>query len=180
MTGFDIAVLLLVGLGAVLGFTRGFVQEILALAAWVVSLFAIRILHAPFSNLLEPLIGTSSGAAVLAFAILLLLPYFIVKLLANSFGEASRNSVLGPIDRVLGFGFGALKGFVITVVAFSIFMLGFDTVWGVGGRPQWVTDARTYPFVNAASNGLVVKLAERRREAITAEAAEARAKAKGK
>jgi membrane protein required for colicin V production len=165
MTGFDIAVFLLVGLGAVLGFTRGFVQEILALAAWVVSLFAIRILHAPLSELLEPLIGTPSGAAVLAFAVLLLLPYAIVKLLANSFGEASRNSVLGPIDRVLGFGFGALKGFVITVVAFSIFMLGFDTIWGASGRPQWVTFARTYPFVNAASDGLVTKLGERRREA---------------
>ena len=165
MTGFDIAVFLLVGLGAVLGFMRGFVQEILALAAWVISLFAIRILHTPFSNLLEPLIGTSSGAAVLAFALLLLLPYMIVKLLANSFGEASRNSVLGPIDRLLGFGFGALKGFVITVVAYSIFMLGFDTVWGAGGRPQWVVDARTYRFVDAASNGLVTMLAERRREA---------------
>jgi membrane protein required for colicin V production len=180
MTGFDIAVLLVVGLGAVLGFARGFVQEILALAAWVISLFAIRILHAPFSDLLEPFVGTGSGAAVLAFAVLLLLPYFIVKLLATSFGEASRNSVLGPIDRVLGFGFGALKGFVITVVAFSIFMLGFDTVWGAGGRPQWVTDARTYPFVSAASNELVIKLAERRREAIDAEAAAARAKARRK
>lgn len=173
MTGFDIAVFLLVGLGAVLGFTRGFVQEVLALAAWVVSLFAIRILHAPFSELLEPFIGTSSGAAVLAFAALLLLPYMIVKLLANSFGEASRNSVLGPIDRFLGFGFGALKGFVITVVAYSIFMLGFDTVWGAGGRPQWVVDARTYRFVDAASNGLVTKLSERRREAQAAARGEA-------
>ncbi len=169
MTGFDIAVLLIVGLGAVLGFARGFVQEILALAAWVIALFAIRVLHTPLSGLLEPYIGTGSGAAVLAFALLLLVPYGVVKLLANSFGEASRNSVLGPIDRVLGFGFGALKGFVITVVAFSIFMLGFDTVWGAAGRPQWVTDARTYPFVNAASKDLVQMLAERRAEAQQAE-----------
>jgi len=41
MTGFDIAVFLLVALGAVTGFMRGFVEEVLSLAAWVLSLIAI-------------------------------------------------------------------------------------------------------------------------------------------
>lgn len=176
MTGFDIAVLLLVGLGAVTGFMRGFVQEVLALAAWVISLFMIHYLHTPVSSVLENWVGTPSGAAVLAFAILLLVPYGIVKLLANSFGEASRNSVLGPIDRVLGFGFGAMKGMVIVVVVFSIFVLGYDTVWGAGGRPDWITQARSYPFVNASSEGLVKMIAERRRAALTSDGAASPAK----
>ncbi|NCU12479.1 MAG: CvpA family protein, partial [Sphingomonadaceae bacterium] len=107
MTGFDIAVLTLVGLGAIAGFMRGFVQEVLALAAWVLALVAIKNLHTPLSEGLVPYIGTQSGAAVLAFAVLLLIPFAIVRLLANRLGEASRNSVLGPIDRLLGFGFGA-------------------------------------------------------------------------
>lgn len=170
MTGFDIGVLLLVALGAITGFMRGFVQEILALAAWVIALFAIHYLHTPIAQLLNPYIGTASGAGVLAFALLLLLPYAIVKLLANSFGEASRNSVLGPIDRLLGFGFGTMKGAVIVVIAFSVVMLGYDVAWGVGGRPQWITQSRTYPLVNASSEGLVKMIGERRREAIEAEA----------
>lgn len=171
MTGFDIAVLLLVGLGAVTGFMRGFVQEVLALAAWVISLFLIHYAHTPVSNALENWVGTQSGAAVLAFAVLLLVPYAIVKLLARSFGEASRNSVLGPIDRVLGFGFGAMKGLVIVVVVFSIFVLGYDTVWGATGRPDWITQARSYPFVNASSEGLVKMIAERRHAALASDAA---------
>ena len=166
MTGFDIAVLLLVGLGAVTGFMRGFVQEVLALAAWIFALFAIHYMHTPLSAALVPFVGTGAGAApVLAFALLLLVPYAFVKLIANRLGSASRNSVLGPIDRVLGFGFGALKGMVIAVLAFSVLVLGFDVVWGVGGRPQWITQARSYPFVNAASEELVKMLAERRRAA---------------
>ena len=32
MTGFDIAVLVMIGMGAITGFMRGFVQEVLALA----------------------------------------------------------------------------------------------------------------------------------------------------
>ena len=44
MTGFDIVVLLVVGAAAAIGFSRGFVQEVLALAAWVIALGAIQIL----------------------------------------------------------------------------------------------------------------------------------------
>lgn len=169
MTGFDIAVLLIVGLGAVTGFMRGFVHEVLALLAWIFSLFAIRYLHVPLTAFFDPLIGTASGAAVLAFAVLLLVPYAAVKLIANWLGAQSRNSVLGPIDRVLGFGFGAIKGMIIIVLAFSVLMLGYDVTWGPGGRPTWITQARTYPFVNASSEALVTIIAERRHRAIEAD-----------
>jgi membrane protein required for colicin V production len=169
MTGFDIAVLLMVGMGAVTGFLRGFVQEIMALAAWVFALFAIRYLHTPMTQFIEPIIGTSSGSSVLAFAVLLLVPYAGVKLVANWAGARSRSSVLGPIDRVLGFGFGAVKGMIIVVLGFSVLVLGYDTVWGVGGRPTWITQARTYPFVNASSEALVTMIAKRRQEVIEAD-----------
>jgi membrane protein required for colicin V production len=169
MTGFDIAVLIVVGLGAVTGFLRGFVQEVLALLAWIFSLFAIHSLHTPLTVFLEPRIGTGSGASVLAFAILLLVPYGATKALANWLGAASRTSVLGPIDRVIGFGFGAVKGTVISVLAFSVLVLGYDTVWGVGGRPEWITLSRSYPFINASSEALVDMIAARRHSAAEAE-----------
>lgn len=175
MTGFDIAVLLLVGLGAVTGFIRGFVEEVLALLAWVFSLVAIHYLHTPIAAFLIPKIGTESGAAVLAFAILLLIPYAAVKLLGGWLGRTSRSSVLGPIDRVLGFGFGAVKGILIAVVAFSVLVLGYDTVWGPGGRPDWIKQARSYQFVNASSEALVKMIADRRRAAAEAEAADLKA-----
>lgn len=168
MTGFDIAVLLFVGMGAVLGFMRGFVQEILALVAWIAAVFAIRILHTPLNAWLTPHIGTSSGAAVLAFALLLIVPYAVMKMIANWAGRRSRGSVLGPIDRVLGFGFGTVKGVIVVVLAFSVLVLGYDTIWGVGGRPTWITRSRTYPFIDAASKSVVEVIGKRRREAAAA------------
>jgi membrane protein required for colicin V production len=170
MTGFDIAVLVLIGLGAITGFLRGFVQEILALTAWIIALFAIHTFHTPLSQWLVTHVGSESVAMVLAFALLLLVPYAIVKLVAKRMGAASRDSVLGPIDRLLGFGFGAIKGMVITVLVFAVLVLGYDTVWGVGGRPTWITQSRSYPFVNASSEALVKVIAERRKEAVDAEA----------
>jgi len=169
MTGFDIGVLVLVVTGAITGLLRGFVQEVLALFAWVVALVTIHYAHPAVTHMLEGYIGNRMGAsAVLAFALLLLVPYAIVRLMANRIGRASRASLLGPVDRVIGFGFGAVKGMLMAVLGFSILVLGYDTVWGANGRPDWITQSRTYPFINASSDALVKLLAERRAEATAA------------
>ncbi|MFM5930674.1 MAG: CvpA family protein [Novosphingobium sp.] len=170
MTGFDIAVLIVVGVTAAGGFMRGFIHEILSLAAWVVAVVAIHYLHTPLTEKLIPFTGDRFGsAAVLAFALLLMVPYLIIKMMAKRMGDLSRESVLGPIDRVIGFGFGGIKGLLIVVMGFSIMVLGFDTLRGVGGRPAWMSQARTYPFVNSASEALVKLIAERRNAAAKAE-----------
>lgn len=162
MTGFDLIVLVLVGVGATAGFLRGFVQEILSLAAWCLALFAIHHLHSPLTLWFYQHMESVPGAAVLSFTLLLLIPYAGMKLIAGRMGEASRSSLLGPVDRVLGFGFGTIKGTIIAVLAFSVLVLGYDTVWGPAGRPEWITSARTYPFVDTASDELVQMIGERR------------------
>lgn len=163
MTGFDIIVLLIVGVAAAGGFMRGFVQEVMSLVGWVLAVLAIRYLHTDLTAFLHEYIGTPSGAAVLAFVLLLLIPYAAMKLIASRAGRSARRSVLGPIDRVLGFGFGGVKGVIIVVMAFAVLVLGYDTVWGVAGRPTWMTTARTYSFVNASADAMVQLIDERQR-----------------
>lgn len=162
MTGFDLIVLIIVGVAAVGGFLRGFLQEVLSLGAWILAAFAIRYLHTPLTVAMQDFIGASVTTSVLAFTLLLLIPYAAMKVIANNVGEASRSSVLGPIDRVLGFGFGALKGLLIVIIAFSVLVLGFDTVWDYRGRPVWITTARTYELVDGGSRSMVEVLAQRR------------------
>lgn len=168
MTGFDYVVFLIVAVCAIGGFFRGFVEEVLSLAAWCVSLFAVHAFHEQTTLLVAPYLKTETGAGVLAFVLLMLFPWLAVRFVARRVGESSRGSLLGPIDRVLGFGFGALKGFVIMVLAFSLMVFGYDVVWGAEGRPQWITLSRTYPFLNAASDELLTMIAERRAEAAEA------------
>lgn len=162
MTGFDFIVLGIVAIAAIGGFMRGFVQEIFSLAAWILAAFAIRYLHTPLTAAMAEYIGYGVSTGILAFALLLLIPYAAMKVIANNLGSAARNSPLGPIDRVLGFGFGGLKGVVVVVIAFSLLVLGYDTVWGVGGRPTWITTARSYDLVDGGSRSLVEIIAERR------------------
>jgi membrane protein required for colicin V production len=173
MTGFDYVVLLVIAVCAIGGFFRGFVEEVLSLAAWCIALIAVHTLHEPLTLLLAPYLKNETGAGLLAFALLMIIPFMVGRFAARTMGSASRNSLLGPIDRVLGFGFGAVKGFVIMVLAFSLVVFAYDVVWGVSGRPPWIAQARTYPFLNAASEELMTMIAARRTEAAEAAADEA-------
>lgn len=162
MTILDILVLIIVAVAAIGGFMRGLVQEVLSLAAWILAAFSVYYLHGDLTAFISEFYDAEPADSILSFAILLLIPYAAMKVIAGNVGEASRGSILGPIDRVLGFGFGAVKGALIVVFAFSVLVLGFDTVWGFKGRPDWITQARTYPFVDASSRQLVNMIAERR------------------
>ena len=171
MTGFDFIVLLILGVAATGGYMRGFLQEVLSLASWVLAAFAIRYMHTPLTLVMQEYIGQNVTTSVLAFTLLLLIPYAAMKVIANNVGMASKGAVLGPIDRILGVGFGALKGLIITVIAFAVLVLGYDSVWDYRGRPVWITNGNSYELIDAGSRSLLEVLAQRRAK-LLAEAAD--------
>lgn len=159
----DILVLLAVALAAGLGAWRGFVHEVLALVAWVLVVFALKLLHAPLTQALSGVIATSTGAAVLAFALITGAVWFGGRMLARSIGRRSKASILGPLDRAMGFGFGALKGLVLASLAFLLLVLVEDTAnGGPKQRPGWLTHARTYPLLNSTSAFIADVIGKRR------------------
>lgn len=162
MTGLDLIVLVVVAVAAIGGFIRGLVQEVLSLAAWVLAAFSVYYLHGLLTDALTDFYDAEPTTPILAFALLLLIPYAAMKVIANTASNPSSGAVQGPIDRVLGFGFGALKGAVIVVFAFSVFALGFDESWSLEGRPDWIKQARSYQAIDAASRQLVPLIDERR------------------
>lgn len=162
--GLDILVLMAVGLAAALGAVRGFVAEVLSLFAWAAMVFALKLFHLPLAQALAGTIGTPSGAAVLAFALLTGVTYLAGKLVANAIGRRTRTSVLGPVDRALGFGFGALKGLILASLAYLLLVLVVDLVrGGPARRPAWLVEARTYPLLNATSASIADFVDRRRR-----------------
>ena len=165
MTALDIIVLFLIGAGAIFGFMRGFVQEAFSLIAWVLIIAAIRILHAPVSQLLAEPVGTEAGAAVLAFIAIIIVTYALGRIIAKKLGAKSRKSVLGPVDRVLGFGFGAVKGLIGASLIFLFLVMAYETAFGSKvERPEWMTASRTYPLLNASGDALSTFIRERQED----------------
>lgn len=165
LTGLDILVLLLVGAAAVFGFLQGFVSEVMSLAAWVLAILAVKFAHEPVAAALIGPVGTDTGASVLAFALIFGVTFIGVRMIGGRMGMASRRSLLGPIDRLLGLGFGAVKGVIAATLAFLFASLVFDTMHGAAQpRPAWMTKSRTYPLLRASGAALVDFVQKRRSE----------------
>ena len=158
----DIIIGIIVTIAAIGGFLRGLVQEVLSLAAWVMAAFAVHFLHPALTDGLRTLYRAEPAVSLLAFVLLLLIPYAAMKVIMGTASGASDGAVLGPIDRVLGFGFGGVKGALIAVFGFALLVTGFDESWGYAGRPQWITSARTYAAADAFSRQLLPEIAIRR------------------
>ena len=164
LTALDILVLIAVAGAAILGLMRGFVTEILSLFAWVAIVFALKLFHSPLTQVLSGSVGTLTGAAVLSFAIITGVTYFGGRAVANALGSRTRDSVVGPVDRALGFGFGALKGLILASLGFLLVALMTDTMsGGPTHRPEWLTTARTYPLLNTTSAS-IADFVDRRRK----------------
>lgn len=164
LTAFDILVLLLIGLGAIAGVMRGFVTEILSLIAWVAAIFALRLFYEPASAMAAEMIGTEAGGAILAFVLVFLVTFIGFRFIAKSLGSRTRTSVIGPIDRLLGLGFGALKGLLGASLLFLLVTLAFDMIWGADEpKPEWLEASQTYPLMKLSSKAIVDFVEERRK-----------------
>jgi membrane protein required for colicin V production len=156
LTALDILTLLLVGGGLVFGFLRGFIHEVLTLVAWVGAIVALKLLHDPATTSLEGAVGTRAGAAVLAFALVFGITFIAGKLIARRIGSSTRKSVVGPIDRILGSGFGALKGLIGATLLYLAANLVYDTIYGrTAERPDWMAASRSYPLLHASGRAIV-------------------------
>jgi len=158
MTALDVFVFLLLIGGAAVGFVRGFVHEVISILAWIVAIAMLKLFHTQLWSGLESTFHTSgAGGAVLAFALLFVPSFLLVKLLARSIGgRTRRHAVLGPFDRTLGGGFGMLKGLLGATLFFLLANLATDMVYGPqADRPQWMTKSRTYPLLNASGRAIV-------------------------
>src|SRR5579864_5395859 len=146
MTALDVFVFLLLIGGGAIGFVRGFVHEVISILAWIVAIAMLNTFHT-----------SPAAGAVLAFAILFIPSFVLVKLVARSLGGRTRRSpMLGPFDRVLGGGFGLLKGLLGATLFFLLANLATDMVYGPqADRPAWMTKSRTYPLLNASGRGIV-------------------------
>ena len=172
LTALDIIVIILVGAGLVFGFLRGFVFEILSLLAWFMAIIALRYFHEPVRDLLVSPVGTVAGASVLAFALVFGIVFIAGKLASRRVGARVRKSVVGPVDRVLGSGFGALKGLIGATLLYLAANLVYDTIWGrAAERPEWMAQSRTYPLLHASGEAIVDLVEARRGPAAEEEAA---------
>lgn len=156
MTALDIFVIILLGGGALLGFVRGFVHEVLSLFAWVAAILAVKVGLPIAMPYLSDRFESDAWAVIFGFAMLFVPTYLIVRFAAKKLGGKTRASLIGPVDRFLGGGFGMLKGLVSATVFFLLANMVTDLWEGPeADRPAWMVESQTYQLLNASSKATI-------------------------
>jgi len=136
-----VAVVLLGSAG--MAFMRGFVHEVLAIAAWVgaglAALYGFDTVHLWFRSE----IGVPWAGDALAAATLFLVALLILSLVTKAVSNQVRKSALNSVDSSLGFVFGLLRGAVVLCLAYML------VVWLIEPEapPPWLANAKTKPWL---------------------------------
>lgn len=110
MTTLDWVIVTMVGVGAVLGFMKGFIRQLASIVGLIAGLLIARALFASVGEKLAVELGTSlTFAQIVSFVLIWLLVPVVFLLLASALTRVINVVNLGFVNRFLGAGLGALK-----------------------------------------------------------------------
>jgi membrane protein required for colicin V production len=141
-------------LSGLLAAVRGFTREVLAIASWVAAAAAAYAFHPVVLPYVKPYISNDNLALAASIGAVFIGVLIIVSLFTVKISDLILDSKIGALDRSLGFIFGAVRGFLIAVIAFMF----FDTLVGEKQQPEWVKQAKTRPFLKETGDQLLALL----------------------
>ncbi len=149
----DLALLAIVLVSALLSMVRGFTREVLAIASWLAAAVAAYYLHPLVMPYLEDYIQKDQIRQIVAVAVVFFATLIVVSIITVRLSDAILDSKVGPLDRTLGFIFGAARGFLLGVIAFLFF------TWLVPkAQPEWIANARSRPILQLVGDDLMALL----------------------
>ena len=165
----DLGLLGVVAVSALLAMLRGFASEVMAILSWGVAAGAAVYLYpmvvpklaeasSPIFIAKEQLRPYVAGAGIF-FIVLILVSIITIRI-----SSAILDSKIGPLDRALGFAFGAVRGLLLCAIAFIFFNWLVPETSGAspdsasGLRNQWFANSRSLPLLKATSEKLLEQL----------------------
>src|SRR5579863_3061700 len=156
VTILDLVLLAVMLISGLLAMVRGFMREILSIAAWGTA--ALVTLYS-FSKLLptaKTYFNNDTIASAVVVAGVFVGTLIVVSVITVRISDMILDSRIGALDRTLGFLFGLARGLLIVVVAFLFF------TWLVPDkqRPDWVVGAKSRTMLDSTGewlNGIVTE-----------------------
>ncbi|MDH2916985.1 MAG: CvpA family protein [Gallionella sp.] len=145
MTGFDIAVIIVIALSALLGWWRGFMYELFSLIGWGVAYVVAVSFSAQLIPYIPDAVGSVSLRASVAFAAVFIVTLIIASISAWFMAKLAKFAGLSGMDGKFGAIFGTLRG---VLVVLALVWLG-----GLTKLPQetwWKNAWSSKPLLDAA------------------------------
>jgi len=146
----DICFVAILVISGILAYIRGFVREVLSVAAWIgaafVTMAGMRLVQ-PYAH---KYIENAMVADIAAGGLLFVGSLIIFSVIGSVLSRSVRESAASGFDRSLGFAFGVLRG----VVLVSLLYLSAAWFWQ-GELPKSIVHARTYPLIDGSAKVLL-------------------------
>ena len=150
----DGVVVAVIFISAVLAMFRGFVREVLSIAAWVVAAILAYAFYEDLVPYVLQYVDNRSLAVGISAGGIFLVSLIVVSLITMKISDFVMDSPVGSLDRLIGFIFGAARGLLLVVVAVIFFNWLVDET----SRPQWVTTAASYPQLSQLGQDLLAAI----------------------
>ncbi|MGE0717273.1 MAG: CvpA family protein [Alphaproteobacteria bacterium] len=147
----DVGAIAVVVISAVFAVARGFVREILSVAAWIGAAVIALYAFPPLRPHARELLGPTLIADIALGAVLFLFSLIILSLITHAIARSVRGSALSAVDRSLGLLFGIARGALLVCLAY----LGLVWAMPAEEHPRAVREARALPLVQRGADWLV-------------------------
>ena len=148
LTYLDVGLLAIAFISGLLAMYRGFSREVLSILSWIVAVAALGYFvfyHKPAAEQLAQQFHVPTIVAqVVTGAIIFLVVLIIVHLITARISDSILDSRVGIIDRVLGLGFGVIRGFLVVMIVFMFYEEFFPDQ---KNQYVWVREAKTAPML---------------------------------
>lgn len=141
----DYAIAGIVAISAVAGLVRGFIKEAFALATWIVAIWVGMQYSRDLSPILQNTVSYPSARIALAFAILFFATLILGGLINFLLSQLVEKTGLTGSDRLVGMGFGIVRGAVL--VAVLVMLAGLTPL---PEDPWWKQSLLIPPFQSLA------------------------------
>ncbi len=156
ITLLDIILLAVMLISGLLALIRGFMREILSIAAWGIAAVVTLYAYAKLLPSVKPYFNSDMVAAGVTVIGVFLGTLIVVSIITVKLSDMVLDSRVGALDRTLGFLFGLGRGLIIVVIAFLFF------AWLVPehSQPQWVRSAKSRVVLQGTGQWLMSMLPE--------------------
>jgi membrane protein required for colicin V production len=154
ITLLDILLLVVMLISGLLAMIRGFMREILSIAAWGIAALVTLYSYAKLLPMAKQYFNSDMVATAVTVGGVFLLTLLIVSIITVRISDMVLDSRVGALDRTLGFLFGLGRGLIIVVVAFLFFAWLVPTK----AQPSWVQNAKSRVVLQSTGQWLMSML----------------------